>query len=66
MRPIPIWFTGSWEERRQGIGKVSDFLIQRSPSARAGLDTHLRPVGQSAKADKAEFEPLPHCIQQLG
>lgn len=53
MRPVPVWFTGSWEERRQDTGKLSDFLIQRSQSARACLDTHLKPVGQSAEADEA-------------
>lgn len=53
MRPVPVWFTGSWEERRQGTGKLSDFLIQRSQSARACLNTHLKPVGESAEADEA-------------
>lgn len=47
---LVYWFLG-----REKAGKLSDFLIQRSPFARACLNIHLRPVGQSAEADEAEF-----------
>lgn len=42
---LVYWFLGG-----EKAGKLSDFLIQHSPFARACLD-----IGQSAEADEAEF-----------